>query len=156
VSIGRRFFNLARAELNDLLDRASRDDDDVMAPKDDWGRGGLESLSDTELEAELQRRKRARQEAEEAARTGTRKDSTRDGARRTSPSSRPDPVRQAYAALEVPYGSDFATVRKAYRLLMRKYHPDHHTGSADKQKAANELAAKLTDAYKTLEKRLRK
>jgi curved DNA-binding protein CbpA len=47
-------------------------------------------------------------------------------------------------------------VRKSYRAMMRKYHPDRHTQSPEKQKAANELAQKLTAAYKTLEKHLRR
>jgi len=40
--------------------------------------------------------------------------------------------------------------------LMRKYHPDHHTGSPEKQRAANEVAQRLTESYKLLEKKLRK
>ena len=39
---------------------------------------------------------------------------------------------------------------------MRKYHPDLHTSTPEKQKAANEIAQKLTDSYKLLEKRLRR
>ena len=31
---------------------------------------------------------------------------------------------------------------------MRKYHPDHHSGSPEKQKTATELTQKLTEAYK--------
>ena len=38
---------------------------------------------------------------------------------------------------------------------MRKYHPDRHTASPEKQKAANELAQKLTASYEILEKHLR-
>ena len=68
----------------------------------------------------------------------------------------PDELRLAYAALEVPYGSDFATVRKSYRALMRKYHPDRHASSPEKQKAATELAQKLTHAYEVIEKHARK
>jgi len=66
-----------------------------------------------------------------------------------------DDVRRAYAALELPVGSDFEAVRKAYRALMRKYHPDRHTATPEKQKAATELAQKLTHAYAILEKHLR-
>jgi curved DNA-binding protein CbpA len=65
-------------------------------------------------------------------------------------------VRRAYAALEVPVGSNFETVRKSYRALMRKYHPDHHSESPEKQKTATELTQKLTDAYRVLERKLRK
>ena len=67
-----------------------------------------------------------------------------------------DEVAAAYAALEVRPGADFDTVRKAYRTLMRKYHPDRHTSSPDKQKTATEIAQRLTEAYKLLEKRLRR
>jgi curved DNA-binding protein CbpA len=38
---------------------------------------------------------------------------------------------------------------------MRKYHPDRHTATPEKQKAATELAQKLTHAYAVLEKHLR-
>jgi DnaJ-domain-containing protein 1 len=38
---------------------------------------------------------------------------------------------------------------------MRKYHPDRHTSSSpEKQRAANEVAQRLTEAYKLLQKRL--
>jgi len=177
VSIGRRLIDLARAELNSLLDRAARaeEDDEYGSPTD--------HLSDKELEEELERRRQARQEAEHAAR-GTRADregeplgdrpgartstSTGTGTSGSGSGSRRRPefrrasaddsgaVRRAYAALEVPPGSDFETVRRAYRTLMRKYHPDLHTSTPEKQKAANEIAQKLTDSYRLLEKRLRR
>jgi curved DNA-binding protein CbpA len=51
-------------------------------------------------------------------------------------------------------GSSFETVRRSYRNLMRKYHPDRHTSSPEKQRAANEIAQGLTEAYKLLQKRL--
>jgi DnaJ-domain-containing protein 1 len=161
MSIGKRLIDLARAELNGLLDRAAEADD---ADHDDrWG-GDLGGMSDSELEAELERRRHARQEAEQAA-TGGPPPGPAPGARRAS-TSRPEPprrtpagdqaIRKAYAALEVPPGSDFDTVRKAYRRLMRKYHPDLHTGSAEAQRAANDLAQRLTESYKLLEKQLRR
>jgi DnaJ-domain-containing protein 1 len=166
VSIGRRLIDLARAELNSLLDRAARaeDDDDFGSPTD--------QLSDKELEEELERRRQARQEAESAANGGRGapagdpfQDRSQDrpdpGARRRPEFRRAggedgNAVRRAYAALEVPPGSSFETVRKAYRSMMRKYHPDLHTSTPEKQKAANEIAQKLTDSYRLLEKKLRR
>jgi DnaJ-domain-containing protein 1 len=159
VSIGRRLIDLARAELNSLLERAARaeDDDDFGSPTD--------QLSDKELEEELERRRQARQEAEHAAQ-GTRPEPGTERPSAGSSRRRPEfrraggedgaAVRQAYARLEVPAGSDFATVRRAYRALMRKYHPDLHTATPEKQKTANELTQKLTDSYKLLEKKLRR
>jgi DnaJ-domain-containing protein 1 len=155
MSIGKRLIDLARSELNSLLDRAAELDDDVR--NDSWG-GGLEGLSDVELQAELERRRRAREEAEEAA-SGPRARPA-GGARRAEPPRRTSAgdaaIRRAYAALEVPPGSDFETVRKAYRRLMRKYHPDLHGGSPEALRAANDLTQRLTESYKLLEKQLRR
>ena len=55
-----------------------------------------------------------------------------------------------YANLEAPYASDLATVRKAWKRLMRKYHPDLHSSDPAKQKTATELVKKLNHAYEQL------
>jgi DnaJ-domain-containing protein 1 len=55
MSLTRRFMNLARANLNALLDRVGDGDDP----------GSLDSLTDEELEAELLRRKARREREEE-------------------------------------------------------------------------------------------
>jgi DnaJ-domain-containing protein 1 len=161
MSIGRRLIDLARAELNSLLDRAATTDEDDNNQPWESGTGSLGGLTDAELEAELERRRRAREEVEEAThRTTTRPGRARTERTRSEPPRRTaagdEAIRKAYAALEVPAGSDFDTVRKSYRRLMRKYHPDLHTGSPDKQRAANDLTQRLTEAYKLLEKQLRR
>jgi DnaJ-domain-containing protein 1 len=176
MSIGKRLIDLARSELNALLDKAAEIDDRHQQDEDGWGE--LSSLSDEELEAELERRRRAREEAEEAA-TGRKSAGragappraeraggapggrTANGSRRADPPPRrtasgDDAIRKAYAALEVPPGSDFETIRKAYRRLMRKYHPDLHRASPEAQKAATDLTQRLTEAYKLLEKQARR
>jgi DnaJ-domain-containing protein 1 len=166
MSIGKRLIDLARSELNSLLDKAA----EVGEPEDQFGdrwSGELGNISDDELQAELERRRQARQEAEEAAR-GPRPESAKadqTSARSSGARPRAEPprrtaagdqaVRKAYAALEVPPGSDFETVRKAYRRLMRKYHPDLHGGSPEAQRAATDLTQRLTEAYKLIEKRSR-
>lgn len=163
MTIGKRLIDLARAELNSLLERAGQEDDVDLRPRSGWD--GLEALSDEELEAELQRRRvRARQDSERAAKARAASASGRRtasggaaGGGGRGPGLKPvDEVARAYAALEVRPGANFDTVRKAYRTLMRKYHPDLYTGSPEKQKTANEIAQRLTDAYKLLEKRLRR
>jgi DnaJ-domain-containing protein 1 len=153
MSIGKRLIDLARSELNSLLDKAgSREttiDADDRDPDDDlYQRYGMSAISDEELEAELERRR-------EAPRPGARPNPRTQAPPAARPSSDVE-IRKAYASLEVAYGSDFETVRSAYRTLMRKYHPDRHAQTPEKQKAATELAQKLTQAYKLLEKKLRK
>jgi DnaJ-domain-containing protein 1 len=172
VSIGRRFIDMARAELNSLLDFAARRGDkeegDGSRSEDDEDRAGLHGFSAKELQEELERRRRAREEVDELL-SGRRKpdpserpfrNPTEAGARHRKVASPVNDealrIQKAYAALEVPAGSDFETVRRAYRTMMRKYHPDRHTATPEKQKAANEVAQRLTESYKLLEKKLRK
>jgi DnaJ-domain-containing protein 1 len=169
MSIGKRLFNMARSELNALLERATEAEPQASSGRDPdedlYRRFILDELTDVELEAEIERRYRARQAAKgsdarsgagssagprSTNRAGTARAPGAGPARKSAP---PDELRLAYAALEVPYGTDFATVRKSYRALMRKYHPDRHAGSPDKQKAATELAQKLSAAYALIEQR---
>jgi DnaJ-domain-containing protein 1 len=172
MTIGKRLFNLAKSELNSLLDRAVEADNVSQRDPDEdlYRRFSLDELTDKELEAEIERRHRARQAQARGATSGSRpsdeaagersKGKTAQGGGRTSAGkaarTSDDDLRRAYAALEVPFGSDFATVRKSYRALMRKYHPDRHAGSPDKQKVATELAQKLSAAYQLIEQGSRK
>ncbi len=168
MSIGRRFLKMARSELNSLLDFAAKHTDDDSDGDLRHSDDSLHGFSAKELEEELERRRAARQEVEDAIhgrrspRPGSRS-SSGPGASSGSSTAGGSGVggdvlriQKAYAALEVQPGADFVTVRQAYRTLMRKYHPDHHTESPAKQRAANEVAQRLTEAYKVLEKRLRK
>lgn len=60
-------------------------------------------------------------------------------------------LRDYYANLEVPYGSDLETVKASYRSLMRKYHPDKHVSDDQSEKLATELSQELTVAYNAIE-----
>jgi len=182
MSIGRRFLNMARSELNSLLDFAAKHTDDDSDGEgrrlEETGDESLHGFSARELQEELERRRSAREEVEDAIHgrrsspqpppasraapppRGGATASGRSGGGRFAPGSTAGGeslrIQKAYAALEVKPGADFATVRQAYRALMRKYHPDHHTESPAKQRAANDVAQRLTEAYKVLEKQLRK
>ena len=194
MGIGKRIVDLAKANLNALLDKAS-------------GETGLDELTDDELEAELERRRERRRREEderkaaaraaesaraaraaESARTratpppprastgtpppratqppprastgtppprATQPPPRRDEKRRPPPSSSPPigdkRLRELYAQLEVPYGAPFEDVKKSFRRLMRKYHPDLHAGNPQKQKTATQLTMSLTQAYNELE-----
>jgi len=168
MSISKRLIDLARSELNSLLERAGREgDDDDREDARSSGRGGgggasgdVSQMSDEELMAEIERRRRAREEVDEALHGKRRPPPPPSAPPPRSPPPRTaagdDAIRKAYAALEVPAGSDFETVKKSYRRLMRKYHPDLHTGAPEKARAATDLTQRLTQAYKTLEKHLRR
>lgn len=59
-----------------------------------------------------------------------------------------------YAALELPYGADLGRVQKAYRALLKKYHPDYFAHDPEKQQTATLITQKITDAYQVLKKHL--
>jgi DnaJ-domain-containing protein 1 len=149
MSIGKRLIDLARSELNSLLDKAAQVDD---SDDRDYG-GDVSSLSDAELAAEIERRRQARAEVEQAMR-GRPGPPPRSAPRRTAAGD--EAIRKAYAALEIRPGSDFETVRSSYRRLMRKYHPDLHAETPEQQRVATDLTQHLTEAYKTLERHLRR
>ncbi|HEY1584849.1 MAG TPA: J domain-containing protein [Polyangia bacterium] len=176
MGIGKRIVDLAKANLNALLDKASGD-------------GGVDELTDEELEAELRRRRerrqreaderRAAERAADAARARTaeaakQRNEARAAEAARAPKSPPPPrreekrrvpppsassigdkrLRELYAQLEVPYGASFEDVKKSFRRLMRKYHPDLHAGNPAKQKTATQLTMSLTQAYNELEQHL--
>ena len=152
MAIGRRLFNMAKGELNSLLDRAAHLGEDDDSRRADSDADGLNAFSEAELEAELEHR-RLDKELNERVEQAAKRSNANSYPKPTA--TAPDKVAQAYAALEIKPGADFATVKSQYRNMMRKYHPDHHTGSPEKEKAAHELTQKLTEAYKLLEERLR-
>ncbi len=59
-------------------------------------------------------------------------------------------IHDYYANLEVPYGSDLKTVRKSYRRLMRKYHPDNFADDPEQEAMATHLAQELSVAYEAV------
>ncbi len=59
-------------------------------------------------------------------------------------------LRDYYANLEVDYGADMKTVKKAYRRLMRRYHPDNFADDSDMQQLATELTQELSHAYEQI------
>jgi DnaJ-domain-containing protein 1 len=102
----------------------------------------LSELTDAELEEELLRRRRAR-----AQRTGHRPERGRE---READNPRLKQIGQYYANLELQPGASLEDVKRAYRELMKKFHPDRHAGDPERHKAATELAQSLTEAYKAL------
>ena len=160
MGIGKRFVDLLRSNINSIADKAPSWDSPF------GGKGApLEDLSEEELELELARRRERREAAERAAQNESAKgrwgDAHRqdvsDAGRYRKAGSRtgtwsPQDARLArlYAQLEAPYGADLQTVRKCYRAMMRKYHPDMHSQNPDKQRIATELSQRLTMAYNDL------
>jgi DnaJ-domain-containing protein 1 len=106
----------------------------------------LSELSDRELEEELIRRRRARAKGRSQSAVG---DPAHDP---ESPQWKQ--LDQYYANLELKPGASLEQVRRSYKKLMRKYHPDKHRGDEARHKAATKLAQSLTDAFSALSEHL--
>ena len=75
---------------------------------------------------------------------------------RPRPGSSEAQILEWYRVLDLEVGADMAQIKTSYRQLMRKYHPDMHAASPQKQKAATELSMRVTTAYNGLVSRLEK
>ena len=106
----------------------------------------LSQLSDRELEDELLRRRRERAEQRATGDTNANLDTASKGPR----TPQEQQLAQYFANLELRPGATLEDVRRAYREMMRKYHPDKHIGDPERHKAATELAQSLTKAYQEL------
>ncbi|MBI2876433.1 MAG: DnaJ domain-containing protein [Candidatus Tectomicrobia bacterium] len=131
MGIGERLYRLARAHLRSWLPRTAD------RPSFPWEERFSRDPAGPKKEAEGERGHTGRQ----------------PGGPRTIP-YRPD-LAQYYANLEVPYGSDLATVRSAWKRMMKKYHPDLHSHNPEKCRTATLLTQRLTEAYQELEKALK-
>ena len=72
------------------------------------------------------------------------------GARPPRPGSTEAQLLEWYRVLDLQVGADMAQIKTSYRQMMRKYHPDMHAASPQKQKAATELSMRVTTAYNGL------
>lgn len=76
---------------------------------------------------------------------------------RQQASQKKQSIDEAYTILESVKGDDFATIKKKYRSLVRKYHPDIVTGQGADQSTIDEANQKLqtiNEAYETIKKDL--
>ncbi len=122
---------------------------------------------ETRIHGARRKRKKAEAEARDRAFRDTQARAHRDvpprqsyarraSARARSALHREDPaIAKYYKTLNLTYGAKYPEVKKAYRALMRKYHPDLHTATPKKQKAATELSMRVTQAYNALEEHLK-
>ena len=57
-----------------------------------------------------------------------------------------------YANLEIPYGADLQTAKKAWKKMLKKYHPDLYSRNPEKLETATRLTQGLTKAYYEIKK----
>ena len=85
-------------------------------------------------------------EQQERSFNRSRSNFTYERIRRSVPDPQED-LKQDYKNLEVPYKSDFEDVKKSYKTLLRKYHPDHFAQDREKCKNATEITKKINESF---------
>jgi hypothetical protein len=148
VTIGKRFWDVARANVSGFASAFTRDEDARERARID-----KEIESDVEREvagtlgAKAGRKARKFADKAEEAWEQAYEAAQQRGAqgRGSMPGQRE--VEGWYRTLEVPFDSEFDLVRKSYRRLITKYHPDRFADEPSKYEAATEVTRKITIAY---------
>jgi DnaJ-domain-containing protein 1 len=160
VGIGKRLIDVARANVTDFASAFSSDPDTRE-------RRRLDRDLDRELEDEAEREREAQSVGAKAGRQARRvADKAEEawerafeearranqggggGGVRGRPSERD--IEDWHRTLEVPVGADFDTIRRSYRRLVAKYHPDKYASDPDKYAVATQVTRKITSAYNGL------
>ena len=69
------------------------------------------------------------------------------------PTPPPGPEAAYYAALELPANASFEEIKRAYKTLMKKYHPDRFHNEPQKKQFAEAVTQKLNEAYAYFERK---
>lgn len=146
MSLGKRFWDLARSNLNDF--RTALKPDALDGLSDEERRALDEEMKDTVGAKAGRGARRVRDAAEDAWEKAFEAAQGRAGAS-GRPSPEADRIRW-YRTLELEPGADLPAVRKAYRRLLKQYHPDKFAKDPDKYKAATEVTRNITAAYEGL------
>jgi len=144
VSLGKRLWDIARSNITDFREALKPDALDGLSEQE---RRTLEDETSDTVGAKAGRKARQfRDAAEEAWDKAYDAAQARGGQPGGRPSPEADRIRW-YRTLELEPGADLPAVRKAYRRLLKQYHPDKFAKDPDKYKAATEVTRNITEAY---------
>lgn len=157
MSIAKRLLDLARASVTDFRSAFERDEDREILdapPREATEPEGMsegvdpsESTVGARAGRSARRFKDAAEEAWDRAFEAAR---ARAGVRGAPPSNPTADRKRWYGDLELEQGADLQQVRRAYRRLMKQYHPDRFANDPEKLAAATAVARRLTEAYNGL------
>lgn len=127
-----RIKNIIRASLGDAFSSSSDDS----------------TINIEEIEKEYEKIKKEREAAE-------RKNQEQQQ-RYYQTNAQLEKERQYYADLELPYGASFDEIKKAYRRLVKQFHPDKYANDRQRYETAVRLTSKLNEAYAYFENKYQK
>lgn len=154
MGIGKRLIDVARANVTDFASAFSRDAETRERRRLDKLDHELEEQAAREARDSVgakagRKARRVADKAEDAWERAFEEARARGGQRSHGrPSERE--IENWHRTLEVPVGADFDTIRKSYRRLIAKYHPDKYASDPEKYAAATEVTRKIAGAYNGL------
>jgi DnaJ like chaperone protein len=125
-----RIKNILQAELYDYFEKFT---------------GSNDPFADPELEEMIRRLK---EEKNADPKTGSQ-NTYKEQAKATP--KKPSKEQEYYEILEVKPGASFEEIKKAYRKMMKIYHPDLFHNDPEKFKMAQEVSSTLNEAYSYFE-----
>lgn len=154
MGIGKRLWNVTRANVSDFASAFSLDDEvrERRRFDSDVDEQVAKEVADSVGAKAGRRARRVADKAEDAWERAFEEARARGHGGGQGQASASE-VEAWHRTLEVPVGADFDTIRKSYRRLVAKYHPDKYAGDPDKYAAATEVARKITMAYNGLKAR---
>lgn len=142
MSLGKRLWDIARSNITDFRSAMKPDALDGLSEEE---RKALdEEMKDTVGAKAGRQARRVRDAAEEAWERAFEAAQGRAGHSGSNPEA--DRIRW-YRTLELEPGADLQAVRKAYRRLLKQYHPDKFAKDPEKYKVATEVTRNITAAY---------
>jgi curved DNA-binding protein CbpA len=60
-------------------------------------------------------------------------------------------LKHAYQVLNVPYSASAATIKQAYRQLIKRWHPDLYKNGSDEYAEATQMTKLINEAYAAIE-----
>ncbi|MFO7566734.1 MAG: J domain-containing protein [Enhygromyxa sp.] len=151
MGIGKRLLNVARANLTDFAS-AFTSDSEVRERRRFDAELDEEVAREVEESVGAKAGRKARRVADKAEEAWERAFEEARARGHSGSSGRPNTreIENWHRTLEVPVGADSDTIRKSYRRLMAKYHPDRFASDPEKYAAATEVTRKITGAYNGL------
>jgi len=80
----------------------------------------------------------------------------KDDSKFDKPSSQVSKEDEYFSYLEMERTTDFDTIKKQYRKMMKKYHPDKFEGNDKQKKIAEQITRQLNEAYDYFEREYEK
>jgi DnaJ-domain-containing protein 1 len=155
MSIGKRLLDLARSNLTDFRSAFVRDENreilETERPPAPAESSEAADGDDQTVGARAGRgARRFKDAAEDAWDRAFETARARAGVRGDPPNDPAADRKRWYRTLELEPGAEAPEVRKAYRRLLKKFHPDRFANDPEKLTVATEVTRQLTDAYNGL------